>query len=113
MSDKMTTLIVFASPAEGREDDFNDWYDNIHLADFVALPGVVSGQRFALAPTSPKAKTSYAAIYQLSGDPAEVLKAMDVAIKSGSMRMSDSIDPTSLSISAWDPHGNPIHATGD
>lgn len=113
MSDKTTTLIVFASPAEGREDDFNDWYDNIHLQDFVALPGVVSGQRFTLAPTSPKAMTSYAAIYQLSSEPAEVLKAMNDAIKSGSMQMSDAIDATSVSISAWDPHGNPIHATGD
>ena len=113
MSDKMTTLIVFTSPVEGREDDFNDWYDNIHLQDFVGLPGVVSGQRFTLAPTSPKAKTSYAAIYQLSGDPAEVLKAMDAAVKSGSMRMSDALDPASVSISAWDPHGNPMHASGD
>ena len=112
MTEKTTTLIVFASPAEGREHDFNEWYDNIHLPEFVALPGVVSGQRFSLAPTSPKAKTSYAAIYQLSAQPAEVLKAMDAAIKDGSMHMSGALDGASLSISAWDPHGNPVHASG-
>lgn len=100
---------MFASPAEGKDKEFNDWYDNIHLAEFVALPGVVSGQRFTLAPTSPKAKTRYAAIYQLNGDPADVLKAMDAAIKDGSMRMSDTIDPASISITAWDPHGSPVH----
>ncbi|MBO0805457.1 MAG: hypothetical protein J2P25_20570 [Nocardiopsaceae bacterium] len=110
MSDTMTTLIVFASPAEGRDDDFNDWYDNVHLAEFVALPGVVSGQRFTLAPTSPKAATRYAAIYQLSGDPAEVLKAMNAAIKDGSMHMSDALDPASIAISAWEPHGDPARS---
>jgi hypothetical protein len=112
VTEKTTTLMVFASPAEGREHDFNEWYDNIHLPEFVALPGVVSGQRFSLAPTSPKAKTSYAAIYQLSAQPAEVLKAMDAAIKDGSMHMSDALDGASISISAWDPHGNPVHASG-
>ena len=111
MSDPTTTLIVFASPAEGREDDFNDWYDNVHLQEFVALPGVVSGQRFSLAPTSPKAKTSYAAIYQLSADPADVLAAMGAAIKDGSMRMSDALDPASISISAWNPLGAPVQAS--
>jgi hypothetical protein len=112
VSDKTTTLIVFTSPAEGREDDFNDWYDNIHLEEFVALPGVVSGQRFSLAPHSPKAKTSYAAIYELSADPAQVLQAMDAAIKDGSMRMSDAVDPASVSITAWDPRGNPVRRPG-
>jgi hypothetical protein len=111
MSDNTTTLIVFTSPAEGREKDFNDWYDNVHLPEFVALPGVVSGQRFSIAPTSPKAKTSYAAIYQLSATPAEVMGAMDAAIKDGSMHMSDAIDATSVSMSAWDPHGDEVRSS--
>jgi hypothetical protein len=112
VSDKTTTLIVFTSPAEGREDDFNDWYDNVHLKEFVALPGVVSGQRFSLAPHSPKAATSYAAIYEVSVDPAQVLQAMDAAIKDGSMHMTDAVDLTSVSMSAWDPHGSPERHSG-
>lgn len=100
-----STLIVFTSPAQGREDEYNDWYDNTHLAEFCALPGVESGKRFKLSPSSPKAATSYAAIYELSTDPAEVMKAMDAAIKDGSMHMSDSLDLTSVSMSAWDPIG--------
>lgn len=105
MSEKKTTLIVFASPAEGKEAEFNDWYDNVHLGEFVALPGVESGQRFKLAPSSPPAKTGYAAIYQLSGDVDGVMRAFDAAVKDGSMHMSDSIDLASVSITAWDPHG--------
>ena len=110
MSEKTTTLIVFASPAEGKEKEFNDWYDNIHLPEFVALPGVVSGQRFSVAPTSPPAKTGYAAIYELSATPAEVMGAMDAAIKDGSMHMSDAIDMTSVSITAWEPHGSQVRS---
>jgi hypothetical protein len=101
------TLIVFTSPAEGREDEYNDWYDNTHLREFVALPGVVSGRRFKVSPHGPKAATSYAAIYELDDDPAKVLAAFDAAIKDGSVQMSDTIDPKSVSITAWDPFGNP------
>jgi hypothetical protein len=110
VSDRTTTLIVFTSPAEGREDEFNDWYDNVHLAEFVALPGVVSGRRFSLAPHSPKATASYAAIYEISVDPAQVLQAADTAVKDGSMHMSDAVDPGSVSMSAWEPRGDAVRS---
>jgi hypothetical protein len=100
------TLIVFTSPVEGREDEYNDWYDNTHLAEFTALPGVVSGQRFKVSPHGPKAPASYAALYELDGDPAEVLKAFDAGIKDGSVRMTDAVDLASVSITAWDTLGN-------
>lgn len=101
-----TAMIVFTSPVEGREDEYNDWYDHTHLAEFTALPGVVSGQRYKASPTGPGTKTSYAAIYELDGDPADVIKAMNAAIKSGEMHMSDALDGSSISISAWEPHGD-------
>ena len=110
MSQK-SMLIVFTSPAEGREDEYNDWYDNTHLAEFCALPGVESGKRFKLSPNGPKAATTYTAIYELSGDPADVLKAFDAGIKDGSIHMTDAIDPKSVSMSAWDPIGNPVQSS--
>lgn len=109
MSQK-ATLIVFTSPVEGREDEYNDWYDNTHLREFVGLPGVVSGRRYKVSPTGPKAATSYAAIYELDGDPADVLAAFDAGMKDGSLQMSDTIDLKSVSITAWDPFGNPYPA---
>ena len=30
-------LIVFSSPAEGREQEYNDWYDHVHLGEVLAL----------------------------------------------------------------------------
>ncbi|MGO9932615.1 MAG: hypothetical protein ACLPV8_12490 [Steroidobacteraceae bacterium] len=40
---------VDSNPAEGREQEYNDWYSNRHRADLLALPGVVSARRFVLA----------------------------------------------------------------
>ncbi|HWG01194.1 MAG TPA: hypothetical protein VG164_05025 [Trebonia sp.] len=106
-----TQLIVFSSPVDGREDEYNDWYDNTHLAEFTALPGVVSGRRFQAAPIGPGAAASYAAIYELDGDPRDVLKAMNTAIKSGEMHMSSAIDSASVSMTALHPHGDPYPAS--
>ena len=34
-------MVVFSNPTEGREDEYNDWYDNTHLPEVCALDGVV------------------------------------------------------------------------
>ena len=94
------TLIVYTSPADGREDDYNAWYDDIHLAEFSALPGVISGRRFKVAGES---QPRYAAIYELSAHPDEVMAAMNAGLKDGSVRWSDAIDPSSVSMTTLEP----------
>ena len=39
-------LIVLTNPVDGREDEYNDWYTNVHLDDVLKIPGVVGAQRF-------------------------------------------------------------------
>ena len=97
------TLIVHTSPADGREDEYNAWYDDVHLAEFSALPGVISGRRFQVVSPDPDAKPVYAAIYETSVDPAEVFAAMNEGIKAGTVHMSDAIDPTSLAVTTLKP----------
>ncbi|HTR92376.1 MAG TPA: hypothetical protein VMI73_11605 [Trebonia sp.] len=97
------TLIVHTSPADGREDEYNAWYDDIHLAEFTALPGVINGRRFKVVSPDPAAKPVYAAIYETSVDPAEVFAAMNEGIKAGTVHMSDAIDPTSLAVTTLKP----------
>lgn len=61
-------FLIFTNCVEGKEDEFNDWYDNIHLADVLKIPGIVSGTRFRLGDvqrTDAPAKYRYVAIYQL------------------------------------------------
>jgi hypothetical protein len=88
------TLIVYTSPADGREDDYNAWYDDIHLAEFSALPGVINGRRFKVAGDG---KPQYAALYELSAHPDAVMAAMNEGIKNGTVHMSDAVDLASIS----------------
>jgi hypothetical protein len=90
------TLIVYTSPAEGREDEYNTWYDDVHLPEFSALPGVISGIRFQVLSAAPDARPTYAAIYELSAHPKEVLAAMNAGFKDGSVHPSDAVDQASV-----------------
>jgi hypothetical protein len=92
------TMIVYTSPAEGREDDYNKWYDDVHLGEFCALPGVINGTRFKV-----EGKPQYAAIYELSAHPDEVMAAMNDGVKNGTVHMSDAIDPKSMQVVTLTP----------
>jgi hypothetical protein len=94
------TLIVYTSPADGREDEYNAWYDDVHLAEFAALPGVIAGRRFKVAGDG---KPQYAAVYELSSHPDEVMAAMNAGIKDGTVHMTDAVDVTSLSMTTLTP----------
>ena len=93
------TLIVYTSPAEGREDDYNAWYDGTHLQEFSALPGVISGRRFKVAGDG----NLYAAVYELSAHPDEVMAAMNAGVKDGTVRMTDALDLGSISMTTLVP----------
>jgi hypothetical protein len=42
--------VVMSDPLPGREFDFNDGYQNMHMGDLVQLPGWTGAQRFRLVP---------------------------------------------------------------
>ena len=39
-------LFVFTDPVEGKEEEYNDWYNNVHLAEVCQVEGFLSAQRF-------------------------------------------------------------------
>jgi hypothetical protein len=94
------TVIVYTSPVVGREDEYNAWYDGIHLPEFCALPGVISGRRFKVAE---EGKPRYAAIYELSAHPDEVFAAMNAGVKNGTVRMTDALDMATFSMTTLLP----------
>jgi hypothetical protein len=94
------TLIVYTSPVDGREDEYNAWYDDIHLPEFSALPGVINGRRFKVAADG---KPQYAAVYELSAHPDAVFAAMNEGAKNGTVHMSDSVDGASISLVTLTP----------
>ena len=43
-------LATFLDPVEGRDEEFNAWYDKQHIPDALSLPGMKSAQRFETGP---------------------------------------------------------------
>jgi hypothetical protein len=60
-------LVVLTSPTEGREDEYNDWYSNEHLADVLKAAGFAAAQRYKFVPStlSKRPAAPYLAIYEV------------------------------------------------
>lgn len=107
-----TTYLVFSNPVEGKEDEFNEWYDNVHLPEVLATPGMRAAQRFALLETDithnsvlPKPAHRYLLVYEMEGDVDATMAKIQEAALSGTMHMSDALDLETVSMSFWSPIG--------
>lgn len=90
-------ILVFTSPVEGRENDYNEWYDNIHVGEVLQVEGFVGCQRLAANPAS-DAPAKYLAIYEVDAD--DPVAAWDTLQKSiPNMNMTDALDFSS--VAAW------------
>lgn len=83
MSSK-TYIVVLTNPASAdHEAAYNAWYDDVHIPEITALPGVLSATRFMLTPEQPEGSTyehAYLALYEIDGsDVQRVLDTLDAA----------------------------------
>jgi hypothetical protein len=90
-------MIVPSSAKPGRDAEYNDWYDGVHLVDVCAVPGVVSGVRYEAHQSSPsKPEADYVALYEIEADdPTTVLAEINRRIGAGEMKLTDSLDTSS------------------
>jgi hypothetical protein len=67
---KAYTMVVLTNPVAGKEKEYNDWYDNRHIPDVLAVPGFVGAQRFKLVvnPGEGEPPWRYYAVYQMATD---------------------------------------------
>ncbi len=87
-------LLVFTNPRDGMEDEYNDWYNNVHLNEVCQLPSVTSAQRFELnasLPNAPELTWRYLAIYELENDDASAILD-ELAKGAPTMQMSAAIN---------------------
>jgi hypothetical protein len=114
MADR-SLYLVFSNPAEGRDDDYNKWYDEVHIPEVLQIPGFLSAQRItqqvgdAPSPVAPKQR--YGVIYEIEGDPAEVSAKLNEGMASGALQMTDAVDPRSFQMAFWTP-GEKVVAQG-
>ncbi len=90
------TFIVLSNPTSAaQEEEYNEWYNRVHLPDVLNVPGFVTAQRFRLADAqvdkNPPHK--YLALYELETDNLEATLA-DLASRVGTadMFMSEAFD---------------------
>jgi hypothetical protein len=86
-------LIVYSNPVEGREDEYNEWYDTVHLDEVLALGPFTAAQRFVATEHQMRPQQHrYVAIYEYEGTPEDAERALRAGM--ASMRLSDALaDP--------------------
>jgi hypothetical protein len=90
-------MVVGSSALPGRDADYADWYEKIHLDEICVLDGVSSGrlyEKIEESPTDPG--PTLWGVYELEADdPTTVLAEIGRLARSGEMKMPDSIDVSS------------------
>ncbi len=98
-----TLYTVKSNPVSGREDEFNAWYTDVHMAEVLRIPGFLSAQRFELASQQmqPDQSHNYMAVYEIDGDD---ISGVFEALRGASwLTLSDALDMSSVEISVFTP----------
>lgn len=106
---KNCVLVVYSNPVDGREDEYNDWYNRIHLPDVLKVPGFVSAQRFEISGSAGFGNGGpgntgwrYLAIYEFAtDDPAAAFAALMERAGGPDMVLSEAMDMTHYSAQPW------------
>jgi len=98
-------FVVLSNPVGGREDEYNDWYTNQHLADVTAVPGFVAAQRFRLlddaADGAPRQR--YMAIYTMeTDDPAAAVARLTALVETRVIAMSEAFSMEDMAIHLYE-----------
>lgn len=80
--------VVLTNAVEGRDAEFNEWYDGRHIHDVVAIPGFVAGRRYQVTGMAGdvSSRWNYLAIYEIALDRAAESLA-EAAARAGGPKM--------------------------
>ncbi|CAB4365717.1 MAG: hypothetical protein F2681_17250 [Actinobacteria bacterium] len=98
-------FLVFSNAVAGKEAEYNDWYDNVHMPDVLKVPGVCGAKRYEVAQLDPNTAPphKYLAVYELDGEPADVMAGLLSRAGTPEMTMSDTLDMGTISMTIWVP----------
>jgi hypothetical protein len=99
---KIILAVMTNAMTPEQDAEFNDWYTNTHVPDVLKVPGFVAATRFCLLDKQlldevELPKQRYFAIYELDTADVDAASAgLQAAIESGSMFVSDTLDPSTV-----------------
>lgn len=105
-------MIALTRPLEGREEEFNDWYQNVHLVELCSMPGVKGAQRYKLAaPLQGYDERPYLAVYDIECDDIRAtLGAIGAASASGKMTPGLAADNAAAYTVVFEEFGDRVEA---
>lgn len=108
---KKHLVLILSEPTEGREDEFNDYYENLHLREVLETTQLKTAQRFKLVEqTGGPCPLSYLAVYETEADdPAEILR--DIAETRRKRQQSDALNRRTARVWVFEEIG-PKHGAG-
>ena len=109
------TFVVMTNPTEGKEAEFNEWYNKQHIPDVLNVPGFVSGQRFQIADAQMGREAGkgykYLAIYEIETDDlAGTLKELRARGGTPEIVASDAIDMKNVGAFVFTPVAEKVMA---
>ncbi len=88
-------MLVLTNPVEGREDEYNEWYNHTHLGEVLGVEGFVAAQRFEINALSEGGPFKYLAIYEIEADdPSTIVDKLTQAMPG--MNLSEAMDMSRL-----------------
>jgi NAD(P)-dependent dehydrogenase (short-subunit alcohol dehydrogenase family) len=104
-------MLVFSNPTEGKETEFNTWYEGTHIPEMLGTPGVVAARRYEMSPPEgmPAPPQKYLAVYELDGDLAEVFAAINERGQSGAISRGEATDRESVAMWVYAPPDRADH----
>ena len=98
-------VVVLTEPTEGREAEYNDYYEKLHLDEVLASTMMSSAQRFKLTDQQgAKCPLPYLALYEVEADdPKDVL--VDLNATRAERVQSDSLNKRTAGVWVFSPIG--------
>jgi hypothetical protein len=87
-------MVAQSQAKEGRDEEYNAWYDSTHFQEILDIPGAISGRRFDLAPLGMgEPGMRYLAIFEFEVDgPAAIMREMGRRSQDGTWQRCDALD---------------------
>ena len=103
-------MIALTTPVPGREADYHEWYQKVHLPELTAFDGIDSAQRYKLTAKMLGEDTNqYLAIYDIeTDDPTTVLGAIGEASAAGKLTQTDASDMGTTYTALFEAFDEPV-----
>lgn len=108
------TFVVMTNAVEGQDEEFNAWYDEVHIPDVLQVPGFVAAQRFRLAAMNPAQNFGhrYLSLYEVETDDLDKARqALSERAGTPAMLISPTLDRGAASAAYFEPITDRVTST--